>query len=191
MVEKSRWNYEMARSLKKIKQAQLIPHLNLAVNGGWYWGNNAVDAPAYGDNNTDLFAQVQLSVPILNFPLYQQFRAASQQVLAQEEALKQTQLNVESEIRSAFLDMEVARASISAAGTAVEAAAEGFRQQQSRFEAGKTTVDDLLNAEAALLNAHLNYERVLINYYRAAANVFRIRGDITVEELATFTSLKK
>ena len=135
-----------------------------------------------------LYPLLSVRFPIVNFSLYKHIDAASHLVRARRERLKQIQLDVGNAMKNAQLQLQVAKASIQAANQTVKAAKEAFRIRQQSFQAGKATIDDLLNAEAALLNARLRQQHVLVQYYTSTANILRLRGNLRVEELSSFTS---
>lgn len=187
-VRLSRFGLQFTQARKRFEQSQLIPDLNFKLQYGFFWGNNAANSPVYGSNNQALVPMLTLSFPIVNFSQYKQINAASYTAQSQRETVEQTRLNIQSELQSAILDVRTSESNIQVAEEAIQTAREAFRVQRSRFESGKATVDDLLNAEAALLDARLNHLRVLTDYYLAVANVYRIRGNVNLEELSAFSN---
>lgn len=187
-VQLSRFGLQLSRARKQFSQSQLIPDVNFKLKYGFFWGNDAVNSPVYGSNHQDLVPMISLSFPIVDFSQYNKIKAASFAVRSRHEAVEQTRLNIQSELQSALLDVKTSKSNIQVAKEAIQTSREAFRVQQSRFESGKATVDDLLNAEAARLRARLNYLRVLTDYYLAVASVYRIKGNISIKQLSAFSN---
>jgi outer membrane protein TolC len=80
------------------------------------------------------------------------------------------------EVRQRRLEVESSRAAISTAAEGVRAAAEAFRVVGERFNAGVATNTDVLDAEAALLQAQLDRTRALANARLADARLARATG---------------
>jgi outer membrane protein TolC len=80
------------------------------------------------------------------------------------------------EVRQRRLEVESSRAAISTAAEGVRAAAEAFRVVGERFAAGVATNTDVLEAEAALLQAQLDRTRALANARLADARLARTTG---------------
>jgi outer membrane protein TolC len=80
------------------------------------------------------------------------------------------------EVKQRRLEVESSRAAISTAAEGVRAAAEAFRVVGERFNAGVATNTDVLEAEAALLQAQLDRTRALANARLADARLARATG---------------
>jgi outer membrane protein TolC len=80
------------------------------------------------------------------------------------------------EVRQRRLEVESSRAAISTAAEGVRAAEEAFRVVGERFNAGVATNTDVLEAEAALLQAQLDRTRALANARLADARLARATG---------------
>jgi outer membrane protein len=85
-----------------------------------------------------------------------------------------TGLNVE--VRQRKLDLESARAAVSAADDSVRAAAEAHRVVGDRYSAGVATSTDVLDAQVALLQAGLDRTQSLANVRLAEARLERALG---------------
>ena len=75
------------------------------------------------------------------------------------------------EVRDAFLALKTARERLSVAGTAVAQAEESLRIVQNRYDAGLTTIVELLDSETALTAARTNLTRAR---YEAAIGQARL-----------------
>jgi outer membrane protein TolC len=80
------------------------------------------------------------------------------------------------EVRQRTLDLESARAQVTAAAEGVRAATEARRVLQERFAAGVATTTDLLDGQVALLQAELDRTRALASARLAAARLDRALG---------------
>jgi outer membrane protein len=80
------------------------------------------------------------------------------------------------DVRQRQLDLDSARASVTAAGDAVTSAEEARRVVAERFKAGVATSTDVLDAQGALLQAELDRTRALANIRLAEARLDRARG---------------
>ena len=95
---------------------------------------------------------------------------------AAEERLKEFDANVDLDVRQRAADLASAEAAIAAAEVAVRSAAEARRVIAERFSAGVATNTDVIDAQAALLQAELDRTRALANAHLAAARLDRALG---------------
>jgi len=51
LIQLNRFQLSYTHQQKRLMQAQLLPHVNLMLNYGWFWGDNAIDSPNYTKNN--------------------------------------------------------------------------------------------------------------------------------------------
>jgi outer membrane protein len=106
--------------------------------------------------------------------------AESAEAAAAEHALKARLAEVESvialEIRQRTLDLDSARAALTAANDGVRSAAEARRVVAERFNVGVAISTDVLDAQLALLQAELDRTRALANIRLAEARLERALG---------------
>ena len=95
---------------------------------------------------------------------------------AAEERLKEFDANVELEVRQRAADLASAQAAIAAAEVGVRSATEARRVIAERFSAGVATNTEVLDAQAALLQAELDRTRALANAKLAEARLDRALG---------------
>ncbi len=86
---------------------------------------------------------------------------------------------VQMEVRQAFLDGNAATQRTAAAHDAVEQAKESLRIVQNRYEAGLTTITELLRAQTAQLDATIAYLVALQDWQVARAQLERAAGVLT------------
>ncbi len=183
----SLFGLKYAEAQKTLQQSGLLPKINLIAKYSFYWGNNAVNSPNYNNNNKDFIAILQIRFPIFNFQIYKKIEAASYSALASSERMRQTEYNVKRDFHLALFNEQTAEKSIKVAENSIRTAKEAFRIQQERYNVGKITVDNLIDAEAGLLKARLKYINSVTNYYLSIIQVLRIKGNISLNDLAVFT----
>lgn len=88
---------------------------------------------------------------------------------------------VQMEVRKAYLDGNAAEQRAAAARDAAEQARESLRIIQNRYEAGLTTVTELLRAQTAQLDATTGYLAALQDWQVARAQLERAAGVLTLE----------
>jgi outer membrane protein TolC len=85
------------------------------------------------------------------------------------------------EVRKAFLDAEAAALRAAAARDSADQAKESLRIVQNRYEAGLTTITELLRAQTAQLDARTLYLNALQDWQVAKAQLERAAGVLTPE----------
>jgi outer membrane protein TolC len=85
------------------------------------------------------------------------------------------------EVRKAFLDAEAAAQRAAAARDAADQAKESLRIVQNRYEAGLTTITELLRAQTAQLDARTLYLNALQDWQVSQAQLERAAGVLTPE----------
>ena len=88
---------------------------------------------------------------------------------------------VQMEVRRAYLDGDAAAQRATVAREAVEQAKESLRIVKNRYEAGLTTVTELLRAQTAQLDATTTYLAALQDWQVARAQLERAAGVLTPE----------
>ncbi len=83
---------------------------------------------------------------------------------------------IATDVRQRRLDLESARASLTAAADAVRSAAEARRVVTERFDVGVATTTDVVDAQLVLLQAELDRTRALANMRLAEARLDRAEG---------------
>lgn len=85
------------------------------------------------------------------------------------------------EVRQAYLDSTAAAQRAAAARDSAEQAREGLRIIQNRYDAGLTTITELLRAQAAQLDARSTYLSALYDWHAARAQLERSAGSLTTD----------
>ena len=101
---------------------------------------------------------------------------ATHQANATREQLLDFDRTLATDIHQQLLELDSARAQISAADEGIKSATEARRVVQERFNAGVATTTDLLDAQVALLQAELDKTRALASTRLALARLDRVLG---------------
>jgi len=96
--------------------------------------------------------------------------------VALEERLKEYDTVLDVEVRQRLLDLESARAEVTAAADGIRAATEARRVVEERFKAGVAINTEVLDAQQALLQAELDRTRALAEVRLAEARLDRAIG---------------
>lgn len=103
---------------------------------------------------------------------------------SQLEQQRQTVLNANLEVRSAYLGMREAEKRIGTAEVAVSQAEEDYKIAQLRYQAGVGTNVDVMDSQVALTTAQNNYVSALYSYNTSKASLDKSMGIATGYELA-------
>lgn len=95
---------------------------------------------------------------------------------ALQQKLKQAEDNIALEVKSAFLNTEVARTNIETASTALDQAKENYRMTNLQYQHQLATTTNVLDARAFLSQAMTNYYGALYGYLIAEAELERVAG---------------
>jgi outer membrane protein len=102
------------------------------------------------------------------------------EAVAAQKAIRERQaeldLQIATEVRQRQLDLDSARASLSAATDGARSAAEARRVVAERFNVGVATTTEVLDAQVALLQAELDRTRALASIRLAEARLDRALG---------------
>jgi len=117
---------------------------------------------------------------------YQVAEAAAMKRKA-EDQLEWVRSGVRLELRRAYLESEAARARTAAARQSTEQARESLRIIENRYQAGLTTITELLRAQEAALEARAGYVTAVGDWYAARASLERAAGRLTPESPILFS----
>ena len=90
---------------------------------------------------------------------------------AAREDLRRRELAIRLEVETALLNVRSSRERGEALRRAVDQAAEGLRIERQKYELGRGAIVDVLDAQAALLEAESNYHRALADFHTAMAQL--------------------
>lgn len=106
------------------------------------------------DKNLNEVVGLHLSIPIFNrFQTRSNIRTAKLNLVEQQLALDDARQNMRTEIQKAYTNVKVAFDKMGSAQKAVDAAAVSVSFEQDRYDAGRSSVFDLINAQQKHLKA--------------------------------------
>lgn len=160
---------------RKLKSAQAVrlPGVSAYAAGGTRWMPEP-DITQSGAEEQEWTAKGGI---VLTMPLFQggqvSARIQQQKIVLQEveENLNKLRLQIRLEVESARINLNAAQARFAAGKAAVGQADETYRIEQEKYLLGKGTTADLLDAQAARLEAETNYYSALSDIKTASAGL--------------------
>lgn len=134
-----------------------------------------------GDNSEDA-GRVGIGIEI---PLFQGGRIRARvkeehaKLAAAQERLHKQELQIRLEVETAILNFGSASERVQTLRKSVEQAEESLRIERQKYELGKGAIVDVLDAQAALLEAETNYYRALADVHIARAQIELATGETT------------
>lgn len=169
---------EEAHARENVADSVFSPKIKLVLEPRLSYGENAEQVVE------DVFIGARITMPIFA-PAYSATKdKAVANIGAKKWRLETVRRRVRSQVKAALLDLDKARKSIEVAEKLLQTATEAFRAEQRRYKAGYSTVNDILEAQAALLQAELSKAQSLVEYNIARAEMYWARGDMTISKLA-------
>jgi len=157
------------RSVAVARAAQR-PSLSLAAD----LRGQSVDP--FGVYKSGVAAGVVFDFPFLDRTLTHRVEEAESRESERRSNLKQAGLDAEQRARSAYLQVQNSEERIRATETAISSAREALRIEQEKQRYGRGIIENLLDAQAALLTSEARYYRALADYTTATAAVRRETG---------------
>jgi outer membrane protein TolC len=157
------------RSVAVARSAQR-PSLSLAAN---LLGQSADPFDVYRGG---VIAGVVFTFPFFDRTLTHRVAEARSRELGRRADLKQVDLDAAQRARTAYLQVQTSQERIRATETAVGYAREALRIEQEKQRFGRGIIENLLDAQAALLTSEAKYYRALADYLTATAAVKRETG---------------
>lgn len=166
---------EVQEQRVRAARGALLPSIALRAQYGAGGG-----AEGGGRSLQDLVAGVNISIPVFTGGQLTAQVAQEEAKLAKARAqFDKTRLDVQREVQTAHLDIRDAEDRIATARTVLEEAREVLRIEQLKGEVGRGIIENILDAQAAELQAETNYTRALADYNTALVarrkNIGRIR----------------
>ncbi|MBI2402704.1 MAG: TolC family protein [Gemmatimonadetes bacterium] len=166
------------RALIGVATSQYLPHVSLLGSLGGNVGSRDSDLGQHS------FVAVRVAIPVFNSPLAAQANEARARLDAAEATLEQLRLEIALEVDRALLDLRAAADQVEVARTALSEAEEALRIEQLRFDQGRATVNDVLDANAELLRAQVGLAGATAAHSTATDAVHRAAGTISVRALS-------
>jgi len=110
---------------------------------------------------------------------WRRISAANREADALRMELEEARRDVEIEVLAAFSGLEVARGAVAVGIRGMEQAEEALRVEQARYEVGRVTTNDLLQAEAALREQRTKSEMARFDFVRAWIDLRLAAGENT------------
>ncbi|MFU8856257.1 MAG: TolC family protein [Deferrisomatales bacterium] len=105
-------------------------------------------------------------------------RRADFQVQRAEAAVENLGLVIQSEVRRAAVELDRLRRKVELAEVTASARADETRAEQARFDAGRATAGDVLQAESRQREAELNWHRARSDARKAETEFLRVQGGL-------------
>jgi len=156
-----------------VAKAGHLPSINLV---GTYGVRNA-PSPADVGKNTESTEDIGSVGVFLSVPLFEggrvsaKVREESALLAAARDRLKKMELQIRQETEAAALDVLSNTARFKATEKSIEQAKESLRIESMKYELGKGSITDLLDAQAALLQAETSNCRSCIDYHISIARL--------------------
>lgn len=91
--------------------------------------------------------------------------------------LRKLELQIRQDVETAVLNVSSAQQRVQATRKAIEQAKESFRIESEKYDLGKGSITDVLDAQGAMLDAQTNYYRALAEYNIALAQLGLATGE--------------
>jgi outer membrane protein TolC len=179
--------------LKRIASQEAVQRENVAIAkssfgprvsafGGWEADNPTLFARGGGSN---WLAGIDVQVDIFQ-------GGAKRAALSHEQALQEKAAAIEEsatdavrlEVRRAYYDLDSARQQVVVARAAIALSQENLRINRNRYEAGLSTISDLLSAEEAARRSQTDYWDAVYRYYTSYASLELATGTLTPDSPA-------
>ena len=175
-------NITQAEALVEQAQQNNHPSLNLTLSGAAY-GNPATGLSGGYDSYRNTKGWNNAAALTLSFPLgfreaEANLRSASRARRQAELHLADTRLSLIYSARSTWRDLEASRARVSAATSALELQRQSYEGERARYDAGQSDILRVLQAQAALDAAQVNWVQALLDARASSAKVARLDGSI-------------
>ena len=166
-------NHRNAEAAVSRARTDYVPNLNLMGQVDW-------NSDRVGGNDAKSWAvmavlQWNLFDGLVTQSNVRQAAAAAGRTRAMEEQMRSA---VQLQVKQAYYDLEASQERIATASSSVQEAEEGLRIVQKRYEAGMTTLVDVLGAENALIRSRTNALQALYDNNVADAELQLAAGTL-------------
>ncbi len=159
----------------KIERSESLPRLSAGLSAGWLSPYRSRD-----ESGDTWRAEVRLSIPIFDRGITRRAVMEAKAVREQDKiALEQKELDIKSEVETAWTEIETNREHLAASREALNLARESLRLAEAGYREGVTPQLDLLTAQSELTSAQLEYNRAQYNCIIAAVALKMTEGTIT------------
>jgi outer membrane protein len=121
---------------------------------------------------------VTTEVPIIDGgKISAQIAEQETKLVSAQQNLRKLELQIRLDVETALLNVSSAQQRVQATRKAIEQAKESFRIETERYDLGKGSITDVLDAQSAMLEAETNYYRMLTEYNVAFAQLGLATGE--------------
>jgi len=190
-VYKTREDYRAAKSELEAQERRVDvaraghwPILSVRGSYGWRYAPAAIPtripSGASGMENPHDVGAIGL---FLDIPLFEggqvdaRIRDEMARMEAQRERLRKLELQIRLEVETAAANVNSLRQRIAATEKSIEQAKESLEIEREKYALGKSTITDVLDAQAALLEAQSIYYRALADHETAKAQLRLATGE--------------
>jgi len=106
-----------------------------------------------------------------------QIREQEARLASAQANLRKLELQIRLDVETALLNVDSARKRVQATRKAIEQATESFRIETEKYDLGKGSITDVLDAQAAMLDAQTNHYRALADQSLALAQLGLATGE--------------
>lgn len=171
-LQAQRARVQMAKLDRLAAEGAIRPQAYLAASQDWIKAQSMSAQSGYT-------VALAISVPVwTGGQLQAQVRAAVAREQEQTALLRAQQLQVENEVRQAWLDIETAAANIATAEAALKDAEEAHRVATLRVNEGKAPLVEQIDALAALTEARIRLLEAHTEHVLAQARLLRAMGEL-------------
>jgi TolC family type I secretion outer membrane protein len=162
---------------EKSARRSRLPTLSAFGQYGWYGANDPYTAMGPAGNQDDgaednYMVGLRVSLPIFDSGLRSgKIAAAHAQRLKAEARREQLRLQIGQQVKTALAELESATARVESFSQSVEAARLALSDEHKKYEAGKSTINFVLDAEAAKLLADSQYSQAMHEEQVAVVNL--------------------
>ena len=160
------------------------PSLNLSVGSSRY-GNGNIGGGVSGGYDSyrqqsgwNNYAELRLSFPLGFRESEANLRSATRARRQAELRLADARQNIVFSARASWRELEAARARVDASTSSLELQRKSYEGERARYDAGQSDVLRVLQAQAALDSAQLNWVQSHLDARAASAKVARLDGSI-------------
>jgi outer membrane protein TolC len=131
------------------------------------------DRPS-GVNSSDDVGRLGI---VLDIPIFEggrieaRVRQERARLLAAQERLRRLELQVQLDVETAVLNIGSAAQRVVATEKAIEQAEESLRIEREKYDLGRGSITDVLDAQSALLDSQTNYFRAVADHSTALAQL--------------------
>ncbi len=161
----------MMRLEQRGAEGALSPQAYVTASADWWKATNL-------QAQSGFTVALVLSVPLWNGELQARVQEASAVVLEEEANWRLVQIQVENEVRQAWLDMHTAEANHASARLFLQNAEETYRVSTLRVQEGKAPFVEQIDALAALTDARTRLLEAQTAQWLARARLLRAMGEL-------------